>query len=99
MGPLASTVEVVAFVAFTGMAWFNGLELLWTIFASFQRWTGRYFTCLVIASCGVLVYQLNVFLMVFGGTSVNAHGVIAGIDIGWSAMGMLSPSIAFPDSF
>ncbi|KAF2463780.1 uncharacterized protein BDR25DRAFT_244746 [Lindgomyces ingoldianus] len=85
IGPLASTVEVVGFIALTGAAWFNGAELLWTIFLSFQRWRGRYFSCLVIASLGVLVYQSNVFLMIFG-TNVNYYGVIASINIGWAAM-------------
>lgn len=85
IGPLASTREVVAFIALTGMAWFNGVELLWTILVSFQRWTGKYFFCLIVASLGVLVYQLNVFFMIFA-PHFRAHGVIACIGIGWSMM-------------
>ncbi|KAF2790720.1 hypothetical protein K505DRAFT_364466 [Melanomma pulvis-pyrius CBS 109.77] len=85
IGPLASTTEVVAFLTLTGMAWFNAIELLWTIFVSFQRWTGRYFSCLVVATLGVFLYQVNVFFMIFA-PSFNPHAVIACIGIGWSAM-------------
>ncbi|KAF2492997.1 hypothetical protein BU16DRAFT_95743 [Lophium mytilinum] len=85
MGPLQTTVEVVAFVAFTGMAWFNAVELLLTIFLSFNRWWGRYFTCLVVASAGVLVYQVFVFLQTFD-PSLNTYAVTAAIDVGWSCM-------------
>jgi hypothetical protein len=85
IGPLASTTEVAAFLVLTGMAWFNAIELLWTIFMSFQRWTGRYFSCLVVATLGVFLYQVNVFFMIFAPT-FKAHAVIACIGIGWSAM-------------
>lgn len=64
---------------------FNGAELLITIFLTFKRWGGKYFWCLVIATLGVLIYQINVFMMIFA-TYLNAHGVIASIGIGWSAM-------------
>jgi hypothetical protein len=85
IGPLASTTEVVAFLVLTGMAWFNAIELIWTIFVSFHRWTGRYFACLVVATLGVFLYQINVFFMIFA-PSFKAHAVIACIGIGWSAM-------------
>ena len=38
-----------------------------------------------MATVGVLVYQINIFLMIFAG-HLNGHGVIASIGIGWSAM-------------
>ncbi|KAF2678316.1 hypothetical protein K458DRAFT_395129 [Lentithecium fluviatile CBS 122367] len=85
IGPLRSTVEVVAFVAHTGMAWFNSVELLITTFLSFKRWTGRYFYCLLVASAGVLVYQVFVFAQTFA-SHLNAYVVTACIDVGWSAM-------------
>ncbi|KAF2853832.1 hypothetical protein T440DRAFT_290785 [Plenodomus tracheiphilus IPT5] len=85
IGPLGSTLEVVTFVALTGMAWFNGAELLCTIFLTFKIWSGKYFYCLVTATFGVLIYQINVFLMIFS-THLNAHGIIACVGIGWSAM-------------
>jgi hypothetical protein len=61
------------------------VELLITIFLSFKRWTGRYFYCLVVASAGVLVYQVFVFAQTFA-PHLNAHAVTACIDVGWSAM-------------
>jgi hypothetical protein len=67
------------------MAWFNAVELLWTIFISFQRRTGRYFSCLVVATLGVFLYQINVFFMIFA-PRFNPHAVIACIGIGWSSM-------------
>jgi hypothetical protein len=44
-----------------------------------------YFYCLVIATIGVLVYQLNVFLMIFT-ANLNMHTIIAFLLIGWSWM-------------
>ncbi|KAF2036503.1 hypothetical protein EK21DRAFT_45352, partial [Setomelanomma holmii] len=64
---------------------FNGVELLCTIFLTFKRWSGKYFYCLVVATLGVLVYQINVFMMIFA-TLSNGHGIIACIGIGWSMM-------------
>ena len=64
---------------------FNGAELLCTILLTFKRWTGKYFYCLLVATLGVLVYQINVFLMIFA-PYLNGHGVIASIGFGWSAM-------------
>ena len=64
---------------------FNGAELLVTIFLTFKRWSGKYFYCLLVATLGVLVYQINVFLMIFA-PYLNAYGVIASIGLGWSAM-------------
>lgn len=45
---------------------------------TFKRWTGKYFYCLVIATLGVLIYQINVFLMIFA-TYLNAYGIVASI--------------------
>ncbi|KAG9186255.1 hypothetical protein G6011_02811 [Alternaria panax] len=67
------------------MAWFNGAELLVTIPLTFKRWSGKYFYCLLVATLGVLVYQINVLLMIFA-PYPNAYGVIASIGLGWSAM-------------
>jgi hypothetical protein len=64
---------------------FNGAELLCTILLTFKRWTGKYFYCLLVATLGVLVYQINVFLMIFA-PYLDAYGVIASIGFGWSAM-------------
>jgi hypothetical protein len=64
---------------------FNGAELLLTIFLTFKRWTGKYFYCLTVATLGVLVYQINVFMMIFA-PHLNHYGIIACIGIGWSMM-------------
>ncbi|KAF2105466.1 hypothetical protein BDV96DRAFT_451516, partial [Lophiotrema nucula] len=64
---------------------FNASELLLTIFLSFQRWGGRYFTCLVVASVGVLIFQIFVFLQTWA-PYLNAYAVTATIDVGWSCM-------------
>jgi hypothetical protein len=61
------------------------VELLITIFLSFKRWSGRYFYCLIVASAGVLVYQVFVFAQTFA-SNLNAHAITACIDVGWSAM-------------
>jgi hypothetical protein len=82
-GPLASTADVVSFLVFTGMAWFNAIELLCTIFLSFKRWTGRYFYCLIIASLGVLLYQTHVFLMIFQ-PNVNTYANLTSLNVGWT---------------
>ncbi|KAF1950940.1 hypothetical protein CC80DRAFT_387577, partial [Byssothecium circinans] len=80
-----STIEVVAFIALTGIACFNSCELLLTIFLTFQRWAGRYFYCLVVATSGVLVFQVFVFLQTWA-PQLEAHAVMAMIDVGRSAM-------------
>lgn len=85
IGPLTSTKEVVAFLTLTGAAWFNAGELLWTILASFTRWSGKYFYCLIVATLGVSIYQIDVFFMIFA-PNFNGHGVIACIGIGWAMM-------------
>ncbi|KAF2124493.1 hypothetical protein P153DRAFT_361198 [Dothidotthia symphoricarpi CBS 119687] len=85
IGPLASTLEVVTFVALTGMAWFNTAELFCTIFLTFKSWTGKYFYCLIVATLGVFVFQTNVFMMIFA-PHLNMYGIIACIGFGWSSM-------------
>lgn len=81
IGALYDVPLVVVGVAFTAIAWFNGLELLLTIFATFKKRT-TYFYSLVAASLGVLLFQSAVFCMIFA-PFANGYGIIASIDIGW----------------
>lgn len=76
---------LLAAVAAANAVRFNVVELLGTIFLTFRTWSGKYFYCLVVATVGTLVYEINVFMMIFA-PHLNAHGIIACIGIGWSAM-------------
>ncbi|KAJ4295317.1 hypothetical protein N0V90_007328 [Kalmusia sp. IMI 367209] len=84
-GPLQSTVEVVAFIAICGMAWFNAAELILTVLLKFQRWTGRYFWALIVATSGVLIFQIFVFLQTWA-PEINIYAGSVIINLGWSAM-------------
>ncbi len=64
---------------------FNCVELIATVFLTFKRWAGKYFYCLLVATCGVFIYQVNVFLMIFG-TGLNTYANIFCIGVGWSMM-------------
>jgi hypothetical protein len=85
VGPLTTFQLVFFFIAFTGIALFNGVELLITIFLSFRRQTSCYFFSLLAASCGIIIYQLFVFLMIYG-KNMNIYGILTGIDVGWAMM-------------
>lgn len=81
IGALYNVPLVVVGVAFTAVAWFNGLELLLTVFATFKR-RSTYSYSLVVATLGVLCFQSAVFCMIFA-PRANGYGIIAFVDIGW----------------
>lgn len=81
IGPLYNVSLVVVGVAFTAIAWFNGLELIIQIFTSFRKHS-TYFYSLLVATAGILCYQSAVFCMIFA-PAANAYGIIVSIDVGW----------------
>jgi hypothetical protein len=69
MGPLVphsglfDARSVIVIVCST-LALYNALELILLIFTTFQRWRGLYFWALIVASFGVIPYNVG-FLVVF----------------------------------
>ena len=81
IGPLYNVPLVVVGVAFTAVAWSNGLELILTTLSTFKR-RSTYFYALLTAALGVLCFQSAIFCMIFA-PSVNGYGIIVSVNIGW----------------
>ncbi|KAK8007779.1 mannose-6-phosphate isomerase [Apiospora arundinis] len=52
--------------AFSGIAWYIGLELNFTLFVLFKRWRGLYFWSCALESWGVILQPLFIILADFG---------------------------------
>jgi hypothetical protein len=72
------------FLCFSGIAIYNSLELFLTIFMTFKRRATLYFFSLVVATFGVFLYAVAVFLLVLELT--NPYISTSLVNVGWSCM-------------
>ncbi|KAH8692790.1 integral membrane protein [Talaromyces proteolyticus] len=76
----------IAMATFTGIAWYNAIELLVLIFVTFQRYHGLYFWSLLVSSAvGVIPYSMGFLMKFFQLTSATWLSVTF-LTIGWYAM-------------
>lgn len=76
----------IAIGSFTGVAWYNSIELLILIFITFKRHSGLYFWSMLISAAGVLPYSVG-FLMKFFGLFTSATWFsVTLITVGWWTM-------------
>ncbi|KAJ5823381.1 hypothetical protein N7447_005721 [Penicillium robsamsonii] len=62
----ADRFAVLTVVAcFIGIAWYNALELIVLCFATFKRYGGCYFWCLLVASFSIIPFGLGYILIIF----------------------------------
>lgn len=82
-GNFYSASQVVVIICST-LSMYNGLELIVLVFTTFRRYSGLYFWSLLIASIGLLPYNVG-FLLEYFVLAPDYAGVI--IDVpGWIAM-------------
>ena len=74
----------VAIVAMSAIAFYNVLELILLIFATFKRYHGLYFWSLFIASCGCLLHALGFLLKFY--QACNNYLAVSIITVGWYTM-------------
>ena len=84
IGPLYNVPLVVVAVAFTAIAWFNGLEMLIVTWMTFKK-RSAYFYSLIVCCFGILCYETSIFCLIFV-KGANTYGTNVGIDLGWSCM-------------
>ncbi|KAF2501438.1 hypothetical protein BU16DRAFT_199769 [Lophium mytilinum] len=78
------TSEAVLVITCSALALYSAIELLLMIFTTFKRWTGLYFWSMLIATTGIIPYNIG-YLIVYFDLTKNYAGFI--IDsIGWAAM-------------
>jgi hypothetical protein len=77
---------MITMATFTGVAWYNAIELIVLIFVTFKKFRGLYFWSLLIsASCGVIPYSLGFLMKYFQLTSATWLSVTL-LTVGWYAM-------------
>lgn len=77
---------IITMATFTGIAWYNAIELIVLIFVTFKKFHGLYFWSLLIsASCGVIPYSLG-FLMKFLQLTSATWLSVTFLTVGWYAM-------------
>ncbi|CRG85831.1 hypothetical protein PISL3812_02840 [Talaromyces islandicus] len=78
-------IEIVM-ATFTGVAWYNAIELLVLIIVTFQRYNGLYFWSLLVSSAvGVIPYSIG-FLMKFFELTEATWLSVTFLTVGWYAM-------------
>jgi hypothetical protein len=76
----------ISMATFTGVAWYNAIELLVLVFVTFQRYNGLYFWSLLISSAvGVIPYSVGFLMKFFQLTSATWLSVTF-LTVGWYAM-------------
>lgn len=73
------------YAAFFAVAWYNVIELVILVFATFRRYRGLYFWSLLIASLGIIPYSVGFAMKLFQLTHLNPLSVTI-LVIGWWAM-------------
>jgi len=58
--------ENTALACLIGIAWYNAIELIVLCFATFKRYGGCYFWCLLIASFSIIPFGLGYLLIIYG---------------------------------
>ncbi|KAJ5934899.1 hypothetical protein N7466_004446 [Penicillium verhagenii] len=59
------SAEHIAVAVLIGIAWYNALELIVLCFATFKRYGGLYFWCLLIASISIIPFGLGYLLIIY----------------------------------
>jgi hypothetical protein len=77
-------VEAVVVITCSALSTYNSLELILIIFSSFKKWTGLYFWSLLVASFGILPYNVG-FLIFYFELTHNWIGFILS-SYGWVTM-------------
>ena len=77
-------VEAVVVITCSALSIYNAVELILIIFSSFQKWTGLYFWSLLVASFGILPYNVG-FLIFYFELTHNWVGFIFS-SYGWTTM-------------
>src|SRR5438552_3122508 len=75
----------IALVAMSAIGFYNVLELLLLIFATFKRYRGLYFWSMTVATLGCLVHGLG-FVLKFYDLIHQSYVSVAIITVGWYAM-------------
>lgn len=57
--------ELAALACLIGIAWYNALELIVLCFATFKRYGGCYFWCLLVASIAIIPFGLGYLLIIY----------------------------------
>ncbi|KAH0556504.1 hypothetical protein GP486_005603 [Trichoglossum hirsutum] len=81
----ASVPVAMSISAFTGISWYNVLELNVIIWFTFKQRHGLYFYSLLAASWGIVFHQLGYILRFFG-VSKNDYASEAIVNVGWYCM-------------
>jgi hypothetical protein len=76
--------EAVLVITCSALSVYNAVELILIIFSSFQKWTGLYFWSLLVASFGILPYNVGFLIFYFEFTH-NWVGFIFS-SYGWTTM-------------
>jgi hypothetical protein len=58
-------VEAVVVITCSALGFYNALELILIIFSTFKKWTGLYFWSLLVASFGILPYNVGFLIFYF----------------------------------
>lgn len=78
-------------VAFTAVSWYNALELILLIFATFTRYRGLYFWSLLVSTAaGVVPYSLG-FLLLFYRLVKSIDVALALVTVSFSSTGGTLP--------
>lgn len=48
-------------MAFTAIAWYNAIEIMFLAFFQFKRYTGLYFWSLMVTACAIILYETGVW--------------------------------------
>ncbi|KAK4540294.1 hypothetical protein LTR36_009606 [Oleoguttula mirabilis] len=76
--------EAIEFVVFNALVLYNVLELLILIFTTFRRFRGLYFTSMLVATTGILLYTIGTMTSYYH-LAAKAAGLTLRA-IGWPAM-------------
>jgi hypothetical protein len=78
--PMAMTMA-----AFTGISWYIGVEINFSLFIIFKKWRGLYFWSCALGSWGVILQPLFIILADFG-VWTDIKGCIVMIYLTWFLM-------------
>lgn len=77
--------QALIFTAFTALAWYFALEIIFRAFWTFKKYRGLYFWSLIFSSFGIFMHALA-FLLKFFQFRASLYGILVLITIGWWTM-------------
>lgn len=83
-GMLATIGEVTLFMGFTGICWFNNVELLMKVFLVFRQYSGVYFYSLIFSALGTACYQSFLYVLILN--KMDVRDSLSGLQIRWTFM-------------